>query len=356
MQQSGLPMHPACLEFEAQNLGVVSVSTDGKIVEANEAFFAMTGYSQADLPLDMTAITPADWHDLDVRKNRQLADTGYCIPWQKQILTRQGQPLPIVIGAAAVIPTENGLQYFIANTEDLLHTDSVILEYQSRLRSAAVELSMAAERERRSVAADLHDNISQELAIANLKLSKLRGETRGTIGAELDEIAAQLSNALGSCRRLSHNLATPSLYKLGLVPAIKNLVTTTNQDQKLRISLHFDDEDISLPYTIRIILYRAIRELLFNVLKHAQATHVEISGARQGDMYSIVIVDNGIGCAAPETFIDANSEQGLGLFLTRERIWHIGGTFKLESGVGKGTRVTLVAPLEDEKNRLESTR
>ena len=351
-RDSGSPVYPACLEFEPQNLGIVSVNTDGQIVEANDAFFSMSGYSQTDLPLEMAAITPAEWHELDDQKSQQLANDGRCLPWQKQILTRQGHQLPIVIGAAALNLTDNQFQYFIANTEDLLHTDSVILEYQAQLRSTAVELSLSAERERRAIAGDLHDNIGQELAIAKLRLSKMRAETTGKIGAELDEITAQLSNALGSCRRLSHALATPSLYELGLVPALKNLVATLYRDQQISVSLHFDNEDVPFSTTTSIILYRVIRELLINILKHAQASNVEISGTRDGKMFKVIVADDGIGCDLPKTMTDTSLEQGVGLFLVRERLWHIGGSFEFESTAGKGTKVTLVAPLDDATNSL----
>ncbi len=344
---SGLPTHAACPEFEPQNLGVVAVDRNRQIIEANDAFLSMTGYLPGDLPLHMAEITPSAWHELDERKMRQLADSAYCLPWEKEIVTRQGRRLPIVMGAVAFGPTEHRFQFFIVCAEKSLPADSVVLEYQSRLRRAAAELSLSAERERRAVAADLHDNIGQELAIAKLKLSKLRGETIGTIGPELDEIVAQLSRALSSCRRLSYGLATPALYKLGLVPALKNLIATLNKDQDLDISLRFESEDTPLPVASRIILYRAVRELLVNVLKHAQATSVEISGTQVGELLTVVIADDGIGCDAARSFVDTNPEQGLGLFLIRERMWHIGGSFELASTPGKGTRVTLVVPLGD---------
>jgi len=347
LRTSGLPTHAACPEFGPQNLGVVAINMEGQIVEANDAFLSMSGYLAADLPLGRTQITPSEWHELDDRKIRQLAESGYCLPWEKEILTRQGRRLPIVMGAVALRPTEHRFQFFIVCAERSLPADSVVLEYQSRLRRAAAELSLSAERERRAVAADLHDNIGQELAIAKLRLSKLRGETIGTIGPQLDEIAAQLSRALSSCRRLSYGLATPALYKLGLVPALKNLIATLNKDQDLDISLRFESEDTPLPVASRIILYRAIRELLVNVLKHAQATSVEISGTQVGELLTVVIADDGIGCDASRSFVDTNPEQGLGLFLIRERMWHIGGSFELASTSGKGTTVTLVVPLGD---------
>lgn len=353
-QKSGLPMHPACIEFDPQNLGIVSINSDGQIVEANEAFLSMSGYSHADLPLDMAAITPVEWHSLDERKTRQLAENGHCLPWQKQILTRHGHLLPVVIGAAALKSGRKQSQYFVANTEDHQHADIVILEYQTRLRNAAVEISLSKERERRAIAGELHDNIGQELAIAKLKLSKLRAETTGSVRVNLDELAASIGKVLDSCRTLSHSLATPVLYKLGLVPAIRNLAATLFSAEAPSISLRFDYEVVPLSNRTKIILYRVIRELFVNILKHAQASNVEISGTRVGEMFRIIITDDGIGFDARQYLINSNPEGGLGLFLVRERLWHIGGSFELESTIGKGTKATLVAPLDDMHNPAES--
>lgn len=355
-QKIGPPIHSTWVEFEPQNLGLISTNSNGEIVEGNEAFLSMSGYSPADLPLALAAIMPAQRKTLDDGKFRHNEDEAHYLPWQSQIRTRQGHVLPVLIGAAAIRPTENRFQYFIVNLENHLQANIAISDYQSRLRNAAFELSLSGERERRSIAGEIHDNIGQELAIAKLRLSKLRAETSGKIRAELDEIAAQIANSLVSCRRLSHDLATPALYKLGLVPAIKNLIAALNRDQQLCVSLNCDNEEVPLPNNTRIILYRVIRELLINVLKHAQASNVAILVTREDHAIKVVITDDGIGCDAHDASTDSGPERGLGLFLVRERLLHIGGSFAWESAAGKGTKATMVAPLNEMANAAESVR
>lgn len=345
-RSSGVSRRPLCVEFEPQKLGIILVNEQGQITEANDAFWSMSGYSEVDRPLDTVAITPVEWRELDVRKARLLAETGRCLPWQKEILTRRGHRLPVLIGIAAISQAENTCQYFVANMADRLQSETVILDYQARLRIAAVELSLSAERERRVIAGEMHDNIGQELAITKLRLSKLRAESGGEIRAELDEIAAQIGNVLKTCRTLSNDLATPALYKLGLVPALKNLIATLKDNNELDISLQCDFENLPLSSTTRVFLYRAIRELLVNIVKHAHANSVEISVARLDDMISIVVRDDGIGFDVPGVLADSSSDGGLGLFLVRERLSYIDGSVDVDSETGKGTRVTLVAPLE----------
>jgi signal transduction histidine kinase len=143
------------------------------------------------------------------------------------------------------------------------------------------------------------------------------------------------------------------LYEFGLVPAIRNLVAGLYEDRNLSISLHFAHEHVFLSNTTKIILYRVIRELLINILKHSQANNVEISGVREGKTFKVVIVDDGIGCDVRNSLNDSSSGDCLGLFLIRERMWHIGGSFTFESTRGGGTKAMLVAPLAEPRKPME---
>ncbi len=231
--------------------------------------------------------------------------------------------------------------------------DKTVLEYQQRLRNAAVELSLVAERERRIIAGEVHDNVSQELAIAKLRLSQLCDEAQGELFTSLDEIRTCISNALQSCRELTYNLATPSLYKLGLIPAVKNLVADFRGRHQLQIEEHFAKYDTPLPPTTEIILYRTIREMLLNIVKHAQANKVAISISVSKNYIRIAITDDGVGFDAEGVLGESSIKNGLGLFLVRERLRHIGGSLELKSIIGKGTAVSLRAPLASAKHRLE---
>jgi signal transduction histidine kinase len=295
----------------------------------------------------MNAITPIEWRELDDSKVRQLADSGICLPWRKQILHRDGQQFTILMGLLELCPGLNGVRFFVADLEGHLLTDAAVRDYQSALTRSSVELSLSAERERREIAEELHDSVGQELAIAKLRLSKLREETGGVMRAELDAIAAQISSALVSCRTLSHTLAVPALYELGLIPALKNLIATLNQDDRFHIASFFTEEDLPLGEVARIIVYRVIRELMINVVKHSRAASVDVVVTREEASLKVVITDDGVGFDTGMSQPGAAVDSGFGLFLVRQRLRHLGGSFELDSTPGRGTTVTVVAPLDD---------
>lgn len=233
-------------------------------------------------------------------------------------------------------------------------TDISVSEYQTRLRRAAVEISLASERERRAIAGDVHDNISQELAIANLRLSELCTGANGELLEALNEIRARVAGALQSCRALTYSLATPALYKLGLIPAVKNLIADYGKSHDLTITADITTDAIVLPPAAEVILYRVIRELLVNVVKHAHASKVELLIKHVGAQLQIVVADNGVGFDLSSTN-DWHPESGLGLFLLRERLWHLGGSFELNSTPGKGTTALLIAPCEGARTLTETS-
>ena len=90
------------------------------------------------------------------------------------------------------------------------------------------------------------------------------------------------------------------------------------------------------------MLYRSVRELLFNIVKHARASHVRMAIDASGDQVRILIEDDGVGIAAAGQVFDDSG--GFGLFTVREQLIHAGGRMEIDSSPGEGTRVRLFAP------------
>jgi signal transduction histidine kinase len=95
----------------------------------------------------------------------------------------------------------------------------------------------------------------------------------------------------------------------------------------------------------RVLLFRLVRELLTNVVKHSQASRAEISFQRQGDYLNIRLQDNGIGFDAAQKTPFAADTGGFGLFSVRERLRHLGGFLEVHSIPGEGTKISIVVPL-----------
>ncbi len=221
-----------------------------------------------------------------------------------------------------------------------------LLGYQEQLRSLASSLSLAEERERRRIATDLHDRVGQTLAVSKVKLGVLK-ETLSAAGQDqcIDDIRHLLEQAIQETRSLIFEISSPLLYELGLEAALEWLAEKMEKQHSLSSRYRDDGHPKLLDDDIRVLLFQAANELLVNVVKHARARHVEISTKRDGDKILVVVEDDGIGFEPAQMSSWWGKNQGFGLFSIRERLKYVGGSLNVDSQPGKGTRITLIAPL-----------
>lgn len=223
-----------------------------------------------------------------------------------------------------------------------------IRTYQHKLRSLASELTLAEQRERRKIAVDLHDHIAHLLVMCKLKLSALgqRAANSDPPDAEvLDQIKQALDEAIGYTRSLIFRLSPPVLYELGLEAAVEWLAGQYKARRDLIVEVRDDKQPKPLGEDVRAVLFQSIRELLFNVVKHAHASRAIVSLARAESSIRVSVQDTGAGFDPQTLAPDPRRPGGLGLFNIRERIDLLGGTVEVASVVGRGTRITLTAPL-----------
>ena len=136
----------------------------------------------------------------------------------------------------------------------------------------APQLALAQERERRRIAAGLHDDVGQLLAVARMKLGKLvQTGARGEVAAQAMEIDALVDRAIVATRSLTFELSSPVLYELGLGAAVESLCEQLGKESGIRFSVEVKLAPESLTEELRILLYQAVRELCANVVKHARA-------------------------------------------------------------------------------------
>ena len=239
----------------------------------------------------------------------------------------------------------NGRLEFLVISEDITErklSEQQILDSQERLKSLASAVVLAEERERRRIGAGLHDDVGQTLAIVKIKLGELRGSaTESGSSQKLEEIRGLLDQAIHSTRTLTFELSSPVLYELGLAAALQEL--GERMERRGSIRFHFSADRWRDPGAeLAIVLYRSVRELLFNVVKHARASHVRMAIDAASDQVRIVIEDDGVGIAAAGQVFDDSG--GFGLFMVREQLIHVGGRLEIDSSPGEGTRVRLFAP------------
>ena len=234
-----------------------------------------------------------------------------------------------------------------------------LLDYQKQLRDLASEMSLTEERQCKHIATELHDQVTQNLILFKINLGQFRGEDLpAELIKPLDEIYKHLDRIIEDMRSLTFDLGSPTLYELGLEAAVRECLSEEVQ-QKHGIKTEFEDDARPKPLDddVCALLYRAVRELLINVVKHAQAKHVKVSISRDDDNVKICVGDDGIGFE-PSLNNSGYGHRvgGFGLFSIRERLSCFGGTVEIDSERGRGTRITLIMPIKCEKVLIQGAK
>jgi PAS domain S-box-containing protein len=220
------------------------------------------------------------------------------------------------------------------------------LEHQSaQLRQLATELTLAEQRERRRLASLLHDEHQQLLAAANLRVSRLTRMGDPRVQEACGEIADLLTEAIDSARSLSRDLSPPILPGSGLVRSLEWLAQWMEEKHGLRVALQASGDPVPATEGIATLLFQGIRELLFNIVKHAQVSDARVEIGQTGDRVQIVVSDVGVGFDAASLLRSSAPSAGFGLFSIRNRLELLAGHLKIESTPGRGSRFTLSAPL-----------
>jgi PAS domain S-box-containing protein len=221
-----------------------------------------------------------------------------------------------------------------------------IQEHQRELATLTEELLLTEERERRRLALLLHDSIGQSLAFSKREIGMLQKSSPEEVRRALEYVKEQIDDAIRQTRSLTFELSPTTLHTFGLEAAVEELAEQFAQRGGFQYHFEATEEDKPLSEQIKALLYRASRELLTNISKHAQAANVSIRIDRVDESIRIVMEDDGQGFDVARLEEIIHQQQGFGLFSIRERLTHVGGGFAVESGPGQGTKVTLIAPLQ----------
>jgi len=235
-------------------------------------------------------------------------------------------------------------------TRMLASANERLLSYQEQLRRVSSELLQTQERERRQIAIEIHDRIGQALAVAKIQLGALTAmlENPSKLAA-VEEIRTLVTQAIQDTRTLTFELSPPVLYELGLQAALEWLAETIQAQSGLQVFVTGNQHEERLDTSRKVFLFRVVRELLFNVVKHADAQKVDVQVSKAAERIDIDVSDDGRGiephCLNAQDS-DANQDQGFGLFSIREQLRYYNGQLTFKADEGKGTCATITMPLE----------
>jgi len=224
-------------------------------------------------------------------------------------------------------------------------------ECRNEVRTLTSELAMTEERQRHRLAQDLHDTVAQCLAGCRYKLETLQADSVVDFRHRpVDECIDFIDQAIKQTRLLMFEFYPWILDESGLETALRSLAQRVQQAHGIQVECIGDDTTDSLGKDKRVLLFRATRELVINVVKHAKAKHVTISIRSAKNQIRINVADDGIGFDIAGIADQQEKNHGFGIFSIRERVGRLGGRLELISHPGKGTRAAVVIPGQSNQN------
>ncbi|RCS26361.1 PAS domain S-box protein [Polaribacter sp. WD7] len=241
------------------------------------------------------------------------------------------------------------LNYFVTSARDITEwvlANQRIKEYQSSLQKLTHEITMIEEKQKKDIASNIHDHLSQSLVISKMKIKQLKNNAKvNGIDDDLQFIENHITDALEKSRKITNELSPPILYQLGVIEALYWLLENLEITHKIKFSLDTEIDYLDFSELKSIILYRSIQEILTNAIKHSKASHIKIKILDNDCQVKILVEDNGVGFdTSVLNNYKSHSGSGFGLFAIQEKIANVKGEFYITSKIQSGTTVTILIP------------
>ncbi len=353
--------------FEANLAGVYLTRPDGTILDFNEAMMRMLGYDTRE---EVLAHRSMDFYaDPEFRKELiYLLQRDGIVPAKEAVLRRKDGSILYALGHAVLLRSEQTGEPYIQGVaiditerkqaEEALRELTKTLESKVADRTAelqrrarqlekmALELSEAEDRERRRLAAILHDDLQQELAAARFQVERMRNQAR--YDDSLQATAAQadylLKDAIAKSRSLSHELSPAVMHHPDFAETLRWLANEVRAKHGLMVHMAADGEIRAESEAIRSLLLRAAQELLFNVVKYAQVREACLRVREFNQYICLSVSDHGRGFD-PQTL---GETAGFGLLTIRERVELLKGRMKIKSAPGRGSTFFIAVPRSEQ--------
>ncbi|MFT4585574.1 MAG: PAS domain S-box-containing protein [Gammaproteobacteria bacterium] len=328
----------------------ITTLAEGRIVEVNRGFERLTGYSAAEV-VGKTMAQTGLWRSPEQRARliQKLAEHHELSDAPVQFVTKSGLVRDF-IGSAQVMEIE-GETCLLSIARDVTlmkEHEAQLLNYQFRLRLLTRQLTDAQEEERRRIAAHIHDEIAQSLALLKITTSRMVGLSDvDVMQRTCAESIVVLDDLIEKTRDLSLQLSPPVLDQLGIVAAITWFANRMNAQELIDVRVMTDNYDAPPNDRFDRVIFRIVRELITNVAKHAGCASCELELSSSDQFVRLCVRDHGCGFNPENVQVES-----LGLFGIFEAIEANGGTCDIDSEVGRGTTVNVAlsyGPVEAEQ-------
>lgn len=223
--------------------------------------------------------------------------------------------------------------------------EKTVAKRTDQLRELNEYLVNSEEMERKEVASDLHDSVTQTLAMAISKLKDTREDFEGKADAKLSQVQVYLEQSIREVRALIYKLSPPVLDDFDITLALGFLIEDTNEKHGAELVYeNHVEHPVNLEHTGKVTIYRAVNELIHNILKHSGAVDGRIEIFFENQTVKIIVADQ--GCGFEPRAVERRGKTGYGLRNLIQRIENFQGNVKINSGIGRGTHIVLTLPVK----------
>jgi PAS domain S-box-containing protein len=340
--------------FEHAGEGIFQTTPEGRYIAANPALARMYRFaSPEELIHSRQDISLQVYCDPNGREEfkRQLEEHGAVRGFEHEVFRKDGSRFWISVNARAVRDEHGAIQYYEGTAQDINErkaAEEKLKATSGQLRALSARLQLVREEEATRIAREIHDELGSVLT--RLKwdlelLSKERLETkdkadREQLGHKIDEMIQLVEATIDTVRRISAELRPSALDDLGLAAALRLQAEQFQDRTGILTDCDCAVEDLGLNQRQSTAVFRVFEEALTNIMRHAEATRVDVRLEKDNLKIMLTIRDNGRGI----TEADILDPSSLGLLGMRERIQLIEGEINITGIEGRGTLVTIRLP------------
>ncbi len=321
--------------FNNSKDAIVLMTKNLEIIEVNEGFYKLHGSTDYYRKNLIESYFPLKYHKviqelIETLKNETLIPSFEC-----EVYKHDGSLIPVEISTSAI--TLNNQEMLLSIIRDV----SAKKEMERNLTNVGTLIET---RERKKLAADLHDNVGPLLSSMNMYLSVLsRKEELIPYDETLNDIRRILKDAILSIREISNDLSPHILQNFGLNAALEKFFET--KKKLIKIQINSNIEGFRFSEIKETMIYRIIIEAFNNTIKHSEADKLSVEIKRENNFIEVVYTDNGIGFNLNEKLNSQN--RGLGLFSIINRIKLLEGTYAIETSPGNGFTLRIEFPFNN---------
>jgi signal transduction histidine kinase len=285
------------------------------------------------------------WSKIYLEHIGTAAHQGYSMDGLQFTLSSDSRQLTYITGFRGVIEDGKLVRVWCVarDISELVELNDRLRQKQDRLQLYARQLVGAEERARRATAVDLHDGIGQQLVGLAMTLDVAVARSPPEIRLLLGEATHTVREVQSITQRVIADLSPPGLYELGLEPALKWLSIYMRGKDNLHVDLKVDANAAAYNLDLRVLVFKLIRELLRNVVKHSGVQSASVTVVETPHELRVVVEDRGVGFEWQLSLFESRSE-GYGLWSVADRVRAAAGEMTVDTAPGRGCRVAVVFP------------